>query len=203
MPDLNDHNEKMEPGNGSLFVVSGPSGSGKTTLCAALLERFSQLRLSISATTREPRPGEVDGVDYHFIDEKTFSRLVDEDQFLEHATVHGNSYGTRRADVDAMLNDGFDVLLEIDWQGAAQVAARRPDACRIFILPPTIEELRQRLTEREQDEGEVIDQRVAAASSEIAHAGEADYRVVNEVFKLALNRLMNIYLSRTATRGLV
>ena len=192
----------MEPNSGSLFVVSGPSGSGKTSLCAALLERCPQIRLSISTTTRAPRPGEVDGVDYHFIDEKTFSRLVSEDQFLEYATVHGNSYGTRRADVEKLFDDGFDVLLEIDWQGAAQVAARCPDACRIFILPPTLDDLRQRLTEREQDDSEVIDQRVAAASSEIEHAGEADYRVVNEVFDLALNRLMNIYLSRTARRGL-
>jgi len=192
----------MGSNSGELFVVSGPSGSGKTSLCTALLERCPQLKPSISVTTRAPRPGEVDGVDYHFIDKQTFSRLVDEGRFLEHATVHGNSYGTRRADVEALLNDGFDVLLEIDCQGAAQVAAHRPDACRIFILPPTIDELRQRLTEREQDDGEVIDQRVAAARSEIARAGEADYRVMNEVFDLALGRLLNIYLSRTAGRGL-
>jgi len=183
-----------------LFVVSGPSGSGKTSLCAAMLEHCPQLRLCTSVTTRAPRPGEVDGLDYHFIDEVTFSSLVDEDQFLEHAMVHGNGYGTRRDDVKALLDDGFDVLLEIDWQGALQVVKRCPDACRIFILPPTTEELRNRLTSRGQDATEVIDRRVAAAESEIAHAGEADFRIVNEDFDLALARLLGIYRSRTAGR---
>jgi len=180
---------------GSLFVVSGPSGSGKTSLCAAMIERCPDLRLSISATTRTPRPGETDGVDYHFLDTMTFLRQVDEGCFLEHAMVHGNAYGTRLADVDALLSKGFDVLLEIDWQGATQVAAQRPDACRIFILPPSIEELRRRLTGRGQDDVQVIDRRVAAAEAEMAHAGEADYRIVNEDFDLALTQLLEIYRS--------
>jgi len=196
-----DSSSNTGPG-GSLFVVSGPSGSGKTSLCAALLKRCPQLKLSISATTRAPRPGEIDGLDYHFLDAPTFARQVAEEKFLEHAAVHGHSYGTRRADVDTLLNNGFDVLLEIDWQGAAQVADCCPDACRIFILPPTVDELRRRLTGRGQDAIEVIDHRVAAAESEIAHAGEADYRIVNEDFDLALARLLDIYWSRMAGRAL-
>jgi guanylate kinase len=186
--------------SGALFVVSGPSGSGKTSLCAALLERCSKLRLSISVTTRAPRPGEVDGVDYHFLDMGSFLSQVEEGSFLEHAIVHGNAYGTRLSDVEALLKEGHDVLLEIDWQGAAQVALRCPDACRIFILPPSIEELRRRLTGRGQDADEVIEQRVAAAEAEIAHAGEADYRIINENFEQALASLLDIYQARTAGR---
>ena len=186
--------------SGALFVVSGPSGSGKTSLCAALLERCAKLRLSISATTRAPRPGEVDGTDYHFLDMQTFLGQVEEHQFLEHATVHGNAYGTRLADVEALRREGHDVLLEIDWQGASQVAACCPDACRIFILPPSVEELRRRLTGRGQDAAEVIDRRVAAAEAEMAHAGEADYRIINEDFEQALVVLLGIYQARTAGR---
>jgi len=178
---------------GSLFVVSGPSGSGKTSLCAALVERCTDLRLSISATTRSPRPGERDGVDYHFLDSPAFLRQVAEGEFLEHAIVHGNAYGTRLADVDDLLGKGYDVLLEIDWQGATQVASRCPDACRIFILPPSIGELRRRLTGRGQDDMRVIERRVAAAEAEMSHAGEADYRIVNEDFDLALAQLLEIY----------
>ncbi len=186
--------------SGALFVVSGPSGSGKTSLCAALLEHCPKLRLSISATTRAPRPGEVDGIDYHFLDMDTFLSQVDEGSFLEHAIVHGNAYGTRLADVEALRREGHDVLLEIDWQGASQVAACCPDACRIFILPPSVEELRRRLTGRGQDAAEVIDRRVAAAEAEMAHAGEADYRIINEDFEQALVVLLGIYQARTAGR---
>lgn len=183
---------------GSLFVVSGPSGCGKTSLCAALLERCPQLRLSISATTRAPRPGETDGVSYHFLDMPSFEQQVESGAFLEHAIVHGNGYGTRLADVDAMLADGFDVLLEIDWQGADQVGRLRPQACRIFILPPSVEELRRRLSGRGQDDAAVIERRVAAVESEMAHSGEAEFRIVNDDFDIALHELLSIYRERSA-----
>jgi len=178
---------------GALFVISGPSGCGKTSLCSALLERCPQLRVSVSATTRDPRPGEVDGINYHFVDMASFTRQVESGAFLEHAMVHGNGYGTRLADVEALLNEGFDVLLEIDWQGAAQVGRLRPDVHRVFVLPPSVEELRRRLTGRGQDDAGVIDRRVAAAESEMAHAGEADFRIINDDFDSALQELLGIY----------
>jgi guanylate kinase len=183
------------PGNGGprLFVVSGPSGSGKTSLCHAWLERCPKLRLSTSSTTRPPRPGEVDGRDYHFLSADEFERQLADDAFLESALVHGNRYGTRKADVAQMLADGFDVLLEIDWQGAQQVAARMPEAFRIFIMPPSIEELRRRLTSRGQDSAEVVAERLEAAESEMAHADEAQVRIVNDDFAQALEHLLDLY----------
>ncbi len=194
-------NSALFSGSGRLlYVISGPSGSGKTSLCTALLDRCPRLRISISATTRAPRPGEIDGIDYHFLDAEEFDGQVAEGRFLEHAMVHGHAYGTRLSDVEKMLIDGYDVLLEIDWQGAAQVAARCPNTCRIFVMPPGIEELRRRLTERGQDEVQVIEQRVAAAASEMEHAGEADYRIVNEVFDQALDQLLAIYHKHSGNR---
>jgi len=189
--------------SGSLFVVSGPSGCGKTSLCAELLQRCPNLRLSISATTRAARQGEVDGVHYHFLDRASFDQQVAEGAFLEHALVHGNGYGTRLADVDDMLAKGRDVLLEIDWQGAAQVGRLRPEACRIFILPPSVEELRRRLTGRGQDEAAVIERRVAAAESEMAHADEAGFCIVNDDFDAALAAMFEIYRARSAEGGAV
>ncbi|HCS13291.1 MAG: guanylate kinase [Zetaproteobacteria bacterium CG_4_8_14_3_um_filter_59_5] len=185
---------------GSLIVVSGPSGCGKTSLCAALLQRCLNLKLSVSATSRPPRPGETDGLHYHFLDLPSFEQQVRDGAFLEHALVHGNGYGTRLGDVDAMLADGFDVLLEIDWQGASQVGLLRPQACRIFILPPSIEELRRRLSSRGQDDASVIERRVAAAESEIAHAGEAGFRIINDDFDTALAELQAIYLAHSVAR---
>jgi len=178
---------------GQLFIVSGPSGAGKSSLCAALLEQRSNLQLSISCTTREPRPGETDGREYHFLSRQQFEAQRDAGEFLEWANVHGNLYGTRQRDVETILAGGADVLLEIDWQGAAQVADRMPDAVRIFILPPSVEELRHRLTGRGQDAAEVIDRRVAAAEAEMAHAAEAQYRVVNSDFDTALVELKAIF----------
>lgn len=178
-----------------LFVVSGPSGSGKTTLCHAWLARASRLRLSISCTTRRPRRSEEEGREYHFLDRQAFENLKREGAFLEWAKVHGNYYGTRAADVDAMLAGGFDVLLEIDWQGAAQVAEKRPDCCRIFILPPSLDVLRQRLNWRSEDDTDVIEHRLAAAQAEMAHAGEADYQIVNDDFDKALDQLLALYRS--------
>lgn len=179
---------------GRLFVVSGPSGSGKSSLCDALLKKHPELRLSISCTTRSPRPGEQDGVEYHFLSREVFESQVEEGAFLEWANVHGNLYGTRRSDVEAALAAGDDILLEIDWQGAAQVAERIGNACRIFILPPSVETLRQRLTSRGQDAEEVVAKRVAAAESEMAHAHEAHFRIVNDDFEQALDELHSIYI---------
>jgi len=178
---------------GRLFVVSGPSGSGKSSLCNALLASAPRLRLSISCTTRPPRPGEVDGREYHFLDIQAFEQLKREGGFLESAEVHGHHYGTRAADVEAMLAQGFDVLLEIDWQGAEQVAARQPGCCRIFILPPSLVVLRQRLEARGQDDQGVIERRVLAAEEEMAHAGEARFQIVNDRFEHALDELLGIY----------
>ncbi len=174
-------------------MVSGPSGSGKSSLCDALLKRNPNLRLSISCTTRAPRPGERDGVEYHFLDQGAFEAQVEAGAFLEWASVHGNLYGTRRSDVEAALADGDDILLEIDWQGAAQVAEKIKDTCRIFILPPSIETLRVRLTARGQDDASVVARRVAAAESEMAHADEAHYRIVNDDFDRALEELHSLY----------
>jgi guanylate kinase len=178
---------------GELFIVSGPSGSGKSTLCDALLKQSPNLYLSISCTTREPRPGEADGREYHFLSQALFEAQRDDGAFLEWANVHGNLYGTRKSDVEAALDSGRDILLEIDWQGAAQVAVEVPQAHRIFILPPSIETLRQRLTSRGQDDDAVINRRVAAAESEMEHAGEAHYQVVNDRFDDALEEIQAIY----------
>ncbi len=178
--------------SGRLFIVSGPSGAGKSSLCAALLERHPELCLSVSCTTRPQRPGERDGREYHFLSREVFERQRDAGAFLEWALVHGNLYGTRQADVERLLAEGRDVLLEIDWQGAAQVAARIPGAVRIFILPPSIDELRRRLTGRGQDDASVIDRRVAAAEAEMAHAGEAHHRIINDDFDASLRELEKI-----------
>ncbi len=178
---------------GALYIVSGPSGSGKTSLCAAWLAHCPNLRLSISATTRPPRPGEKDGADYFFLSEADFETGKRANAFLECALVHGHWYGTRMSDVDAMRATGHDVLLEIDWQGAGQVAAKCPDVCRIFILPPSLAVLRERLIQRGQDGESVIARRLDAAGEEIAHANEADFRIVNNTFEKTLQELLSIY----------
>ncbi len=179
--------------SGRLFIVSGPSGAGKSSLCAAWLERCPNMALAVSATTRAPRPGEQNGREYHFLDRRTFEQQRDQGAFLEWAHVHGQLYGTRKADVESMLAAGRDVLLEIDWQGAAQVAEKMPQAIRIFILPPSIEVLRERLQQRGQDDMATIERRVAAAEAEMAHAGEAACRIVNDDFEQALQQLLEIY----------
>jgi len=180
---------------GSLFIVSGPSGSGKTSLCTALLKQCPELRLSISATTRPPRPGEKNGKDYFFLSEEAFESERQADALLECALVHGHWYGTHAANVESMRVNGFDVLLEIDWQGAAQVAEKCPDACRIFILPPSMDVLRQRLINRGQDNAEVIERRTNAAADEMAHAHAAKFCIVNNTFDDALRQLTDIYLA--------
>jgi len=179
--------------SGRLFIVSGPSGAGKSSLCGALLEKKGDLQLSISCTTRFPRPGEVDGREYHFLEREAFETQRDQGAFLEWALVHGNLYGTRQSDVETIMASGSNVLLEIDWQGAEQVAAKIPSAVRLFILPPSLDALRERLTSRAQDAEDVVKSRVAAAEDEMSHAGEAHYRVINDDFDEALSQLMEIF----------
>lgn len=178
--------------SGRLFIISGPSGAGKSSLCKEILARCSNLHLAVSCTTRSPRPGEQHGREYHFLDAQTFEKQSAQGAFLEWANVHGNLYGTRQSDVEAMLAKECDVLLEIDWQGARQVAEKIPAAVRLFILPPSIEELRQRLISRDQDDADVVQRRVDAAEAEMSHADEAHYCVVNDDFDQALGRLLEI-----------
>ncbi|HEX7856412.1 MAG TPA: guanylate kinase [Sphingobium sp.] len=166
---------------GVLFVLSSPSGAGKSTIARKLLEADSSLQMSVSATTRSMRPGEVDGRDYHFVDLEQFRQMVSDQQFLEWAHVFGNRYGTPRAPVDAMLADGRDVLFDIDWQGAQQLhQIAGGDVVRVFILPPSMEELERRLRGRATDSEEVIDGRMGRAHGEIAHWDGYDYVLVND-----------------------
>jgi guanylate kinase len=177
---------------GNLFIVSAPSGAGKSSLVKAMLEADPQLRLSISYTTRAPRPGEVNGREYHFVDRAQFQAMLERNEFLESAEVYGNWYGTSQVWIQQEMQAGRDIILEIDWQGAAQVRKLFPGAVSIFILPPSIEELRRRLTGRNQDSEEIIARRVAAAREDIAHALEFDYLVVNDQFEVALQDLLAI-----------
>jgi len=181
---------------GNLFIISAPSGAGKTSLIKALLAEDKNVTLSISHTTRKPRPGEVSGVDYHFVDEPTFLLMLGEAQFLESAHVHGARYGTSQCAVDAPLKAGQDVILEIDWQGAQQVRHLYPDAISIFVLPPSIETLEQRLNSRGQDSQETISRRVAAAREEMSHVGEFDYVTINHYFEEALQDIRAVIRSR-------
>lgn len=172
-----------------LFVIAAPSGGGKTSLIAALLKQDDHVSLSVSHTTRPPRPGEVDGVHYHFVDEATFLQLVQQGAFLEHARVYDHWYGTSREAVQRLLENGCDVLLDIDWQGARQIKRNFPDCCTIFILPPSLETLRKRLSKRAQDSEEVIDRRMRVARAELSHGGEFDFLIVNDDFDQALDDL--------------
>ena len=181
--------------SGSLFIVSAPSGAGKTTLVGRLMAADSAVIHSVSYTTRAPRKGEVDGVNYHFVDRATFRAMIDRGDFLEHAEVFGNHYGTSRRWVQERLAQGWDVILEIDWQGALQVKQQLPGAIGIFILPPSRNTLQERLTSRGQDKPEVIAERMAKAVSEMSHYGQADYLVINDDFATALADLSAIFRS--------
>ena len=177
---------------GNLFVVAAPSGAGKTSLTRALLEREPAIRLSVSYTTRPPRPGETDGVDYHFVTAERFSALKGAGEFLEHAHVHGNWYATSGTWLKAEVDEGRDVLLEIDWQGAAQVRHLVPASVQVFVLPPSLETLRERLTRRAQDDARTIERRLAAAREEMKHCGEFDYVIINQQFATAVDDLLAI-----------
>jgi guanylate kinase len=177
---------------GTLFIISAPSGAGKTSLVAEILARMDNIQASISHTTRAARSGETDTVNYHFVSQQTFQSMVTDSAFLEHAEVFGNFYGTSRQWVQETLNAGTDVILEIDWQGAEQVRQQFTQSKSIFILPPSKQALRERLNGRGQDDIEVINKRIAAATDEMSHYIEADYLVINDEFDLALEQLKGI-----------
>lgn len=187
--------------NGSLYIISAPSGAGKTSLVSKLLELDSKIKVSVSSTTRPMRSGEVNGLNYHFLSVENFQQKINECDFLEHAQVFDNYYGTSKSSVEEQLKAGKDVILEIDWQGAQQVRQQIPDAISIFILPPSQEELQRRLTGRGTDSEEVIARRMEDAVSEMSHYNEFDYIVINNNFDLALKQLHSIFNAQRLTQG--
>lgn len=191
-------NESIIPG--TLWIVSAPSGGGKTSLTRALIQRLAArgwpAEISVSYTTRAPRAGEQADVHYHFIDEPDFLRMIEQGDFLEHAEVFGQHYGTGLSKTKQLLGEGIDVVLDIDWQGARQIRARRSDVQSVFILPPSAPELERRLRARGQDDDSVIARRMRAARSEMAHHAEYDYLIVNRDFDVALAELEAIFIAR-------
>ena len=186
---------------GNLFVVVAPSGAGKTTLVKALLEKEPNIRLSISYTTRAPRTGEADGRDYHFVDRASFEKMIARGDFLEHANVYGNYYGTSKRWIENQLSGDHDVLLEIDWQGAAQLRHVFPNMVGVFILPPSLAELRKRLESRGKDAPEAIERRMSSAREEISHVLEFEYIIVNERFEAALSDLISVVHATRVSRA--
>ena len=187
---------------GTLYIVSAPSGAGKTSLVNQLSASMSDVAVSISHTTRPPRPGEQDRDHYHFTSPTVFEAMIAEGAFLEYAEVFGNYYGTSRAETEAKLAAGLDLILEIDWQGARQVRSLLPDSLSIFILPPSREALRHRLSNRAQDHPEVIDRRMAASLDELSHYAEFDYLVINDDFTVALDALRAILIGNRQRRAI-
>jgi len=184
---------------GSLFIISAPSGAGKSSLVTKLIEKDQLIQVSVSSTTRPKRPGEEDGINYHFLTLDAFESKVAEQDFLEHAKVFDHYYGTSKSSVEKQLKDGKDVILEIDWQGAQQVRQLIPEAISIFILPPSLRALEQRLKSRATDSDEVIARRMQDAVSEMQHYKEFDYLVINNVFDIALEALHTIFLADRQT----
>jgi guanylate kinase len=180
---------------GHLIIVTAPSGAGKTSLVKSLVQGRADLCVSVSHTTRPPRPGENDGINYHFVSEDDFTKMLGQGAFFESAEVYGSYYGTSRFWVKEQLEAGKDVILEIDWQGAQQIRNLNPDACSIFILPPSLKTLRQRLENRGQDDSDTIDRRMKQAVSDINHVAEANYIVVNDDFDTALDDIRGIVRS--------
>jgi guanylate kinase len=183
---------------GRLFVITAPSGAGKTSLIEALMREDPSLRLSISYTTRPPRPGERDGIEYHFVDDAAFLSMRGRGEFLESAEVHGYRYGTAKAVITQALARGQDLILEIDWQGAQQVRALYPDCVEIFVLPPSIEELERRMRARGKDSDAVIRRRLENAREELEHASEFKYRIINKDFEAAKGELSEIIRNERA-----
>ncbi|MBL4584471.1 MAG: guanylate kinase [Pseudomonadales bacterium] len=186
----------MSQNNGNLYIISAPSGAGKTSLVEALLEADKGLQVATSYTTRDSRPNEVDGINYHFISTSRFGQMIGANEFVEYAEVFGNFYGTSKQQINGLLSAGSDVILEIDWQGAQQIRAMMPEAQSVFILPPSREALEQRLKNRGQDDDKVIAGRMAASVDEISHYLEFDYIVVNDDFSAALAELQAIFVSK-------
>ncbi len=186
---------------GLMIVLSSPSGAGKTTLTRKLLSENQNMAMSVSATTRRPRPGEVDGRDYFFVDKNAFSNMIEEGEFLEHAKVFDNYYGTPRGPVEQSLEQGKDVIFDIDWQGAQQLTqAASDDLVKIFILPPGMQELEKRLRSRAQDSDEVISKRMSKSEAEISHWAEYDYVIVNEEVEVAMAELTAIVIAERLKR---
>lgn len=184
---------------GSLFIITAASGTGKTSLVKQLVATTNDLAVSISHSTRKPRPGEIDGQHYHFVSREIFADMIKQGEFLEHAEVFENYYGTAKSTVEFMLSNGLDVILEIDWQGALQVQKLRPDATTIFILPPDRQSLRQRLSNRGQDSQEVIEKRLAGSVNEMSQYVNFDYVVINDNFDVALAELKSIIIANRLT----
>jgi guanylate kinase len=181
--------------SGNLFIVSAPSGAGKTSLVKALLAHNREIDLSVSYTSRPPRPGEADGKDYHFVSRETFLEMVKHGDFMENAEVYGNLYGTSQSWIEKETQRGRDILLEIDWQGAAQVRRIFPKCISIFILPPSLQALEDRLKGRNQDSAEVIARRIASAREDVAHVAEFDYVIINDKLDEALLQLNAIVIA--------
>ncbi len=182
-------NHSPETDCGMLYIVSAPSGAGKTSLVKALLEETDLIEVSVSYTTRAKRPGEREGVDYHYVDQETFKQMIAEEQFIEHAEVFGNFYGTSKRQIKEKLQAGIDIILEIDWQGAQQVRKQFECCTNVFILPPSREELRSRLQERGQDSSDVIEKRMSESIAQMSHYDEFEYLIVNDQFSHALGEL--------------
>lgn len=188
------------PYSGTLYIISAPSGAGKTSLVKILVDSIDDIRVSVSHTTRQMRPGEADGVNYNFVDTPAFEQMVSNEIFLEHAQVFDNYYGTSREWVEQQLREGIDVILEIDWQGAQQVRPRMPGCVSVFILPPSRDELIRRLRGRGQDSEEVIQRRCRDAVTDMSHYTEYDYVVINDDFDEALTDLAAIIRARRQRR---
>ena len=191
----------MSASTGTLYIVSAPSGAGKTSLVKALLDTQPLARVSVSLTTRPMRPGEVDGVNYHFVSREAFVERLEHGEFLEHAEVFGNLYGTSQRWVEQTLEDGYDLILEIDWQGARQVRRAFPECIGIFILPPSVEELERRLRARAKDSDTVIGLRMANAREELRHADEFEYAIINKDFDDARQKLAEVIRSERARKA--
>jgi guanylate kinase len=189
--------------HGILFIISAPSGAGKTSLVKALRESLPDLAVSVSHTTRAQRPGELDGRDYFFVQQTDFESMIAAGEFIEHANVFDNWYGTSRKSIETLLSSGSDVILEIDWQGARQVRALMPQSRSIFILPPSLGELELRLSRRGQDEADTIARRMRDAISEMSHYAEYDYVVINDAFEHAIADMVAIIRACHCQRGMV